>query len=81
MEELTPVGTLNDMFISETNVEPVWLDDLRPVNLEPGPGRPLAAPVGGGGGLGRAGPEQGAAPEVQERLCRRVQEGIWNSET
>ena len=67
-------------YISETNVEPVWLDDLRPVNLEPGPGRPLAAPVGGGG-LGRAGPEQGAAPEVEERLGRRVQEGIRNSET
>ena len=68
-------------YTSETDVEPgpIAVDDLRPVHLEPGRGRPLAAPVGLG--RRRAGPEQGAAPEVQERPGRRVQEGIRNSET
>ena len=65
--------------ISEANVEPafrsVWLDDLRPVNLQPG--LPLAASVG----LSWAGPEQGAAAEVQERPGRRVQEGVRDTET
>ena len=66
--------------ISEANVEPafrsVWLDDFRPVNLQPG--LPLAASLGLGW---RAEPEQGAAAEVQERPGRRVQEGLRDTET
>ena len=69
--------------ISEANVEPagrspIGLDDLRPVDLQPG--LPLAASVGLVGWR-RAGTEQGPAAAVQERLGRRVQEGLRHPET